>query len=93
MVDYPNSSKAKKYYLCLSFETGYRVPQALGTGAEAVAVTERERKKKGKRRGGDKRPTVKSREWIMNKKEKQRKQGGSVRPDTKYTGRKRPDRL
>lgn len=27
VVDYPNSSKAKKYYLCLSFETQYRVPK------------------------------------------------------------------
>lgn len=33
VVDYPNSTKAKKYYLCLSFERSYRVPTALGTGA------------------------------------------------------------
>lgn len=33
VVDYPNSSKAKKYYLCLSFERAYRVPHALGDGA------------------------------------------------------------
>lgn len=26
MVDYPNSTKAKKYYLCLSFEHGYKTP-------------------------------------------------------------------
>jgi 18S rRNA (guanine1575-N7)-methyltransferase len=32
LVDYPNSSKAKKYYLCLSFERSYKVPTALGTG-------------------------------------------------------------
>ena len=31
----------------------------------------------------------KSRYWIYQKKERQRKQGKSVRPDTKYTGRKR----
>lgn len=28
MVDYPNSTKAKKYYLCLSFEHGYKAPAA-----------------------------------------------------------------
>lgn len=26
VVDYPNSTKAKKYYLCLSFEHGYKTP-------------------------------------------------------------------
>jgi len=30
VIDYPNSSKSKKYYLCLSFERTYKVPQALG---------------------------------------------------------------
>ena len=33
VIDYPNSTKAKKYYLCLSFERSYKVPNALGTGA------------------------------------------------------------
>lgn len=28
MIDYPNSTKAKKYYLCLSFEHGYKTPAA-----------------------------------------------------------------
>ena len=28
MVDYPNSSKAKKFYLCLSFERSYTLPSA-----------------------------------------------------------------
>jgi 18S rRNA (guanine1575-N7)-methyltransferase len=41
VVDYPNSSKAKKYYLCLSFERSYRVPAALGTGDEGVDVSAR----------------------------------------------------
>lgn len=27
VIDYPNSSKAKKYYLCLSFERGYKTPE------------------------------------------------------------------
>lgn len=28
VIDYPNSTKAKKYYLCLSFEHGYKTPAA-----------------------------------------------------------------
>jgi 18S rRNA (guanine1575-N7)-methyltransferase len=32
----------------------------------------------------------KSREWILKKKSRQRKQGKDVRLDTKYTGRRRP---
>jgi 18S rRNA (guanine1575-N7)-methyltransferase len=39
VVDYPNSTKAKKYYLCLSFERSYQVPQAKGLGdSEGVFV-------------------------------------------------------
>lgn len=39
VVDYPNSAKAKKYYLCLSFERTYQVPAALGEGGAATGVT------------------------------------------------------
>lgn len=41
VVDYPNSSKAKKYYLCLSFERTYQVPTALGTGEGGVDAVAR----------------------------------------------------
>ena len=43
VIDYPNSSKAKKYYLCLSFERSYAVPRALGLdgGEGGVDVVER----------------------------------------------------
>ena len=46
VIDYPNSSKAKKFYLCLSFERSYKLPQALGTGAKepGVQVTARDTK-------------------------------------------------
>ena len=44
VVDYPNSSKAKKFYLCLSFERSYKVPAALGTGNQGgVQVVGRDR--------------------------------------------------
>jgi 18S rRNA (guanine1575-N7)-methyltransferase len=37
VVDYPNSTKAKKHYLCLSFERSYNVPRAL-TGVDTMSV-------------------------------------------------------
>ena len=41
LVDYPNSTKAKKYYLCLSFERSYRMPKARGTGTAQEVGTSR----------------------------------------------------
>ena len=38
VIDYPNSSKSKKYYLCLSFERTYKVPQALGTQGQQSSI-------------------------------------------------------
>lgn len=38
-------------------------------------------------------PPKKSRDWILAKKERQRRQGRDTRPDTKYTGRKRSGRF
>jgi 18S rRNA (guanine1575-N7)-methyltransferase len=35
----------------------------------------------------------KSRDWILEKKERRRKQGKEVRDDNKYTGRKRSGRF
>ncbi|GAB1290266.1 Probable 18S rRNA (guanine-N(7))-methyltransferase [Apodemus speciosus] len=35
----------------------------------------------------------KSREWVLEKKERRRRQGKEVRPDTQYTGRKRKPRF
>lgn len=34
VVDYPNSSKAKKFYLVLSFERTYQLPRAVGVAGE-----------------------------------------------------------
>lgn len=43
VIDYPNSSKAKKYYLCLSFERSYRVPAPLtGDPSQGVDVVARQ---------------------------------------------------
>jgi 18S rRNA (guanine1575-N7)-methyltransferase len=99
LVDYPNSAKAKKYYLVLFAGMLPVMPSALteedsasAAGSESgvtsvsfISERERQRKRKSKK----KRIPVKSREWILNKKERQRRQGKEVRPDTNYTGRKR----
>ena len=36
---------------------------------------------------------VKSHDWVMAKKERQRRQGKTVKRDSKYSGRKRKDRF
>jgi 18S rRNA (guanine1575-N7)-methyltransferase len=92
VVDYPNSTKAKKYYLCLSFERSYQIPSAIGTEANAgdgVNVVTRTNKAPHHRRGKQ-RQNAKSVDWIKNKKEKYRRQGKTVKTDSKYSGRKRP---
>lgn len=38
-------------------------------------------------------PLKKSREWILEKKERRRRQGKPTRNDTKYSGRKRSGRF
>ncbi|EED91429.1 predicted protein [Thalassiosira pseudonana CCMP1335] len=103
VVDYPNSTKAKKHYLVLSFERAYKAPEGL-SGVEGallnedrkggVRVGDKDPKKRGK--GGPpkkKKGVGKTKEWILHKKETQRKKGKDTRTDTKYTGRKRPTRF
>jgi len=97
VVDYPNSAKAKKHYLVLSFDRGAKqraeeqVKEEQRQGIQVLGNAPRTgkakpiRKKKGK----------KTKEWILHKKETQRKKKGAdkVRPDTKYTGRRRPTKF
>lgn len=95
VVDYPNSAKAKKHYLVLSFDrnsaqkrktaaaTAHQEEHhvaVVGNAPKAKAVP---RKKKG----------VKTKDWIVHKKETQRKKGKDVRPDTKFTARRRPHKF
>mmetsp|Transcript_33540 Transcript_33540/g.56124 ORF Transcript_33540/g.56124 Transcript_33540/m.56124 type:complete len:316 (-) Transcript_33540:195-1142(-) len=93
VVDYPNSAKAKKHYLVLSCDrtSKKQLPQGL-TGEDRqsshVQVSKQQQGKKVK--PVRKKKGVKTKEWILNKKESQRKKGKNVRPDTKYTARRRP---
>ena len=101
VVDYPNSTKAKKHYLVLSFDRSYKAPQGLTDGsllgqaakkASGVRVDGEERGKKKQRPPKKGKGGSKTKEWILHKKDTQRKKGKDVK-DTKYTGRKRPTRF
>lgn len=99
VVDYPNSAKAKKHYLVLSFDRNYTAPQGLTDGAllaakrQEVRVDSKSKNDKAKRTPIRKKKGVKTKEWIVHKKDTQRKKGKEVRPDTKFTARKRPTKF
>jgi len=95
LVDYPHSTKAKKFFLVLfaGASAGFQMPKALGTEEDEVqnqiAYGGEARAGPQTRMKGKHRAAVKSQDWVREKKERQRRQGRAVRPDTKYTGRKR----
>lgn len=102
VVDFPNSTKAKKYFLCMfagndtaagALPNARQGQEAGGGGAGATAVAYEGRRgakalKNGKR-AVRKTGSVKSKSWILGKKDSQRRRGEEVRPDSRYTGRKR----
>jgi 18S rRNA (guanine1575-N7)-methyltransferase len=86
IIDFPNSTKAKKYYLVLYNGPGQNFAKMQPIENEdEVPVSKR--RKTHKKSSGD--PKYKSRDWILSKKARQRRIGKEVRLDTKYTGRKR----
>lgn len=94
VVDYPNSARAKKFYLCLFSGPSTFLPQGLSdtrdeamtetTPTESSFVTSR-----GPLRMTRRQVVRNSRQWVLQKKARRRRQGKEVRPDTQYTGRKR----
>nr|CAG4650399.1 EOG090X0BBW [Sida crystallina] len=91
VVDYPNSTKAKKFFLVLMTGGQQNLPAALGVGAHdeapnQVAFSSKRDRIKQLRSG---KAPKKSRDWILEKKERRRRQGKETREDSKYTGRKR----
>uniref|UniRef100_A0A182J2T7 18S rRNA (guanine-N(7))-methyltransferase n=1 Tax=Anopheles atroparvus TaxID=41427 RepID=A0A182J2T7_ANOAO len=92
VVDYPNSSKAKKYFLVLMTGGVAKLPVALGT-AEAESQVAYNRKRAEYARNARGKPLKKSREWVLAKKERRRKQGEETRKDSRYTARKRSGRF
>ncbi|KAH8398132.1 hypothetical protein KR215_006160 [Drosophila sulfurigaster] len=109
VVDYPNSAKAKKYYLVLMTGGAAELPQGLGKSSlqlnrnlilqvHFTGSPEEERrinyiKKRDACRDARGKAPKKSRDWILAKKERRRRQGLETRPDTKYTARKRSGRF
>jgi len=95
LVDYPNSTKAKKFFLVLMTGGVTQMPKALGTEAagEASGSQVSYEAKRDRIRNSRGKPLKKSRDWILEKKERRRKKGIEVRPDTKYTGRKRKGKM
>ena len=103
VVDYPHSTKAKKYFLFL--QAGYTsesiqevmetIPKREGNEDDDDDEFENEekvdylQKRKRNKRAMRKKPGYKTKNWIKDKKERQRRQGRDVRPDTKFTGRRR----
>ena len=106
VVDYPNSAKAKKHYLVLSFDRSAAARPARGGSGMAEEVREQQQhvtvgsasssgygSGKKKQAPVRKKKGVKTKEWIVQKKEMQRKKGKDVRPDSKYTARRRPHKF
>ncbi|KAF7256293.1 hypothetical protein EG68_06706 [Paragonimus skrjabini miyazakii] len=91
IIDYPNSTRAKKYFLVLDVSSCRRQPQPLTEERSTPHPTSvirgrldeiRECRRMNK-------PAKHSVAWIKRKKERARKQMKEVAHDSKYTGRKR----
>ena len=84
LIDYPNSTKAKKYFLCLfAGMTKEQASRQMPT-AQGAQYSKALRKK---------RPEISKKEWIKKKKELYIKRGVEVPLDSKYTERKRNTRF
>jgi len=91
VVDYPHSTKAKKHFLVLYAGFSGDMPQSIPNGLqgevdehmETVRAEGRERERRKGKKGAS------TKDKIMKKKETQRRQGQTVRMDTKYTARAR----
>lgn len=92
VVDYPNSKKAKKVFLCLFVGSGggQQLPKGLEGEEDDHVRFERRREMEKKRDRIGKRKPLKDKVWILKKKELYRQRGKEGVPrDSKYTGRRR----
>lgn len=98
VVDYPNSTRAKKHFLVLMVGGApvQAVPRGLdgepGDEGDAGEVPVAARKTR-RGRHGKRRDDLGARGAVLAKKNKMRDRGVGVRADSKYTGRKRRDRF
>eukprot|EP00123_Amoebidium_parasiticum_P000576 comp11422_c0_seq1/m.5825 comp11422_c0_seq1/g.5825 ORF comp11422_c0_seq1/g.5825 comp11422_c0_seq1/m.5825 type:complete len:277 (-) comp11422_c0_seq1:5-835(-) len=93
VVDFPNSTKAKKVFLCLFAGTTGQLPKGLEGEPEDEHTAQFNASVRAKNRGREKKVSVKSKEWVLKKKEKARRQGKETQNDSKYTARKRKPRV
>lgn len=88
IVDYPNSTRAKKMYLTLfAGTTDYKMPAALGTDGPSGQVDYTTAR--NARSNHLAKPLKKSKLWVQAKKDRRRRQGKDTRADSRYSGRKR----
>lgn len=96
LIDFPQSSKAKKYFLVLDAGVTCTMPKALGeddainSNSSVKYNCERNNRKRSKYSKDTENP----KDWILRKKELYRKRGyENIPADSKYTGRKRKTRF
>jgi 18S rRNA (guanine1575-N7)-methyltransferase len=97
LVDYPNSAKAKKYFLVLTAgppAKGAAAPQPLGVddggrGARGAVQNEPRRASQPARPRRKKLDAPSRRDLVIGKKDRRRRQGRDTKEDSKFTGRKR----
>uniref|UniRef100_A0A8C5LDQ1 18S rRNA (guanine-N(7))-methyltransferase n=1 Tax=Jaculus jaculus TaxID=51337 RepID=A0A8C5LDQ1_JACJA len=83
---YPENSEQLELITTQATRAGF-------TGGVVVDFPNSAKAKKAPRRTARRGLVKKSREWVLEKKERRRRQGKDVRPDTQYTGRKRRPRF
>ncbi|XP_063217912.1 probable 18S rRNA (guanine-N(7))-methyltransferase [Bacillus rossius redtenbacheri] len=99
VVDFPNSTKAKKFFLVLmTGESASALPSGLGEAEQQAGRHQVQFARKAGGRGDPLRGTrgrlaKKSKAWIRQKKQRWARQGKETRPDSKYTGRHRSGRF
>uniref|UniRef100_A0A0N4ZUS2 S-adenosyl-L-methionine-dependent methyltransferase n=1 Tax=Parastrongyloides trichosuri TaxID=131310 RepID=A0A0N4ZUS2_PARTI len=93
VIDFPDSQRRKKHYLVLSTGGNQVLPKALTeevNSEDEVDQCDVLESRTFNLHGNRKRKAPKgSKEYINAKKERMRRQGKEVRPDSKYSGRKR----
>lgn len=90
VIDNPDSARAKKFFLVLSCGgTNFKLPNAVREEEESGLHAKNEKRQKFRSNNRNQGSVKKSKDWVMKKKERRRKQGEKTRPDTKYTARKR----
>jgi len=91
VVDFPHSTRAKKYFLVLMVGSSGYVPQAKGLdgGEGSEGEIDVEGRQKGARRGKRDLGPRKGKQWVHKKKAQRRMRGDQTASDSKFTARKR----